>query len=83
MADTTESRLAALRITLPSPPAPAAHYVPALRTRSQPSIPGPIPSPPAGLAPVAPLRAPYGAGDGQPAARLRALPLLPHAHALL
>ena len=83
MADTIESRLAGLGITLPSPAAPAANYVPAVRTGSQLFISSQIPMGPDGLEHVAKLGADYNVEQGQAAARLCAINVLAQAKAAL
>lgn len=83
MADTIESRLAGLGITLPSPAAPAANYVPAVRTGAQLFISGQIPMGPNGLEHVAKLGAEYSVEEGQAAARLCAINVLAQAKAAL
>ena len=83
MADTIESRLEGLGITLPTPAAPAANYVPAVRSGSQLFISGQIPMGANGLEHVAKLGADYGVEQGQAAAKLCAINVLAQAKAAL
>lgn len=78
-----EARIAELGITLPQAAAPAANYVPFVRTGNQLFISGQIPMGPDGIQ----FRGKLGAGtsieDGQAAARLCAINLLAQAKAAL
>jgi len=79
MSDTVESRLTALGITLPSPPAPAANYVPFVRTGNLLYVSGQVPMGPNGIEHQGKLGADYTIEQGQAAARLCAINLLAQA----
>ncbi|WP_436641261.1 RidA family protein [Microbaculum sp. FT89] len=76
MSDTVESRLAAMGITLPTPPAPAANYVPFVKTGNLVYCSGQVPMGPNGIEHVAKLGADYTIEQGMAAARLCAINLL-------
>ena len=78
-----ESRLAELGVTLPSPAAPAANYVPFVRTGNQLFISGQIPMGPDGIEHQARLGDGYEVADGQAAAKLCAINILAQAKAAL
>ncbi|MBA5777998.1 RidA family protein [Stappia sp. F7233] len=83
MSGEIEQRLAALGVTLPQAAAPAANYVPFVRTGSQLFISGQIPMGPNGIEHKGKLGADYGVEQGQVAARLCAINLLAQAKAAL
>ncbi len=76
MSDTVESRLAAMGITLPTPPVPAANYVPFVKTGRLVYVSGQVPAGPSGIEHVGKLGADYTLEQGQAAARLCAINLL-------
>lgn len=76
MTDTVDSRLAALGVTLPTPPAPAANYVPFVRTGNLVFVSGQVPMGPNGIEHQGKLGAGYSVEQGQSAARLCAINLL-------
>ncbi len=76
MAQTIEARLAELGVTLPSPVAPAANYVPFVRSGNQLIMSGQIPMGPNGLEYVGKLGDTCSIEDGQACARLCAINLL-------
>lgn len=78
-----EARIAELGITLPQAAAPAANYVPFVRTGNQLFISGQIPMGPDGLQFQGKLGAGTSIEDGQAAARLCAINLLAQAKAAL
>lgn len=73
---TTDARLAALGITLPTPATPAANYVPFVRSGNLLFVSGQLPNGPAGLAHVGKLGIDVDLETGQAAARLCAINLL-------
>lgn len=83
MAGQIEAKLAALGVTLPSPVAPAANYVPAVRSGQHLYVSGQLPIGPEGLT----LKGTLGAGvsieDAQAAAKLCAINILAQARAAL
>lgn len=76
MTDTVESRLAAMGITLPTPPAPAANYVPFVKTGNLVYCSGQVPMGPNGIEHVGKLGDDYSIEQGMAAARLCAINLL-------
>ncbi|SOC23038.1 RidA family protein [Stappia indica] len=78
-----EARIAELGITLPQAAAPAANYVPFVRTGNQLFISGQIPMGPDGIQFQGKLGAGTSIEDGQAAARLCAINLLAQAKAAL
>ena len=78
-----EARIAELGVTLPQAAAPAANYVPFLRTGNQLFISGQIPMGPDGIQFQGKLGAGTSIEDGQAAARLCAINLLAQAKAAL
>ncbi|MCT8973170.1 RidA family protein [Microbaculum marinisediminis] len=76
MSDTVESRLAAMGITLPTPPAPAANYVPFVKTGNLVYCSGQVPMGPNGIEHVGKLGDDYSIEQGMAAARLCAINLL-------
>lgn len=76
MAGTVESLLAELGLNLPSAPAPAANYVPAVRTGNLLFVSGQISKSPDGDAVVGKLGADVSVEDGQKAARICAMNIL-------
>lgn len=83
MSDTAEARLAALGITLPSPAAPAANYVPTVRTGSLLFISGQIPVDSEGLRYRGVLGAGFDIEEARAAAHLCAINILAQAKAAL
>jgi len=81
MSQTIESRLADLGVTLPSPSAPAANYVPYVLTGNQLFISGQLPMGPEGLEYVGKVGSDLSVKDGKSAARLCAINLLAQAKA--
>lgn len=73
---TVESRLAALGITLPTPAAPAANYVPYVRSGNLLFVSGQIPVGPKGIEYVGKLGADADLDTGRAAARLCAINLI-------
>ena len=76
MSETVETRLAAMGITLPTPPVPAANYVPFVQTGNLVYVSGQVPMGPDGLDHVGKLGADYSVEQGMAAARLCAVNLL-------
>lgn len=76
MSESVEARLAAQGITLPSPAAPAANYVPSVRTGNLLYVSGQIPMGPNGIEHQGKLGANYSIEQGQAAAQLCAVNLL-------
>lgn len=83
MAGQTASRLAELGIVLPDAPAPAANYVPFVRSGNQLFISGQLPMNADGIQFVGRLGDTISVEDGQKAARLCAINLLAQANAAL
>ncbi|WP_417688907.1 RidA family protein [Roseibium sp.] len=81
MSQTIEARLADLGVTLPTPAAPAANYVPFVRSGNQLFISGQLPMGPEGLQYVGKLGADLSVKDGKSAAKLCAINLLAQAKA--
>lgn len=83
MSGQIEARIAELGVTLPKAAAPAANYVPFVRTGNQLFISGQIPMGPDGIQFQGKLGAGTSIEDGQAAARLCAINLLAQAKAAL
>lgn len=83
MSETIAARLAALGVTLPSPAAPAANYVPTVASGSHLYVSGQLPMGPGGLTCKGKLGAGVSLEDGQQAARLCAINILAQAGAAL
>jgi len=83
MSGQIEARIAELGVTLPKAAAPAANYVPFVRTGNQLFISGQIPMGPDGIQFQGKLGAGTSVEDGQAAARLCAINLLAQAKAAL
>lgn len=83
MAGQTESRLSELGIILPAAPAPAANYVPFVRSGNQLFISGQLPMDADGVKYVGRLGDGISIEDGQKAARLCAINLLAQAKAAM
>lgn len=81
MSQTIEARLADLGVTLPSPAAPAANYVPYVQSGNQLFISGQLPMGPDGLEHVGKVGDNLSVKDGKDAARLCAINLLAQAKA--
>ncbi|MBZ4023631.1 hypothetical protein CKO11_14345 [Rhodobacter sp. TJ_12] len=82
MTSAIEARLSALNITLPDAPAPAANYVPFVRTGNQLFVSGQISAGPDGLI-TGKLGADLGIEEGAAAARRCGLALMAQARAAL
>jgi enamine deaminase RidA (YjgF/YER057c/UK114 family) len=83
MSESIEARLAAQGVTLPSPPAAAANYVPWVITGKLLFISGQLPSGPKGLEYRGKVGRDLKMGDAKTAARLCALNILAQAKAAL
>ncbi len=83
MSETIADRLEALGIELPEAAAPAANYVPFVRTGPHVYISGQIPMGPDGIAFQGRCGAEYSADEGAAAARLCAINILAQAKAAL
>ncbi len=81
MSQTIEARLADLGVTLPSPAAPAANYVPYVQSGNQLFISGQLPMGADGLEHVGKVGDNLSVKDGKDAARLCAINLLAQAKA--
>lgn len=81
MTQTVEARLAELGVTLPEPAAPAANYVPFVKTGNQLFVSGQLPMSANGLEVVGKLGDTVSIEDGKAAARLCAINLLAQAKA--
>ena len=79
MSDTVEARLSALGITLPEPAAPAANYVPFVKSGNVVFVSGQVPMGPNGIEHQGKLGDDYSVEQGQAAARLCAINLLAQA----
>lgn len=83
MVGKTENQLASMGITLPSPSAPAANYVPFVISGNLLTISGQVPVGPDGIEFIGKLGAGTDVETGQKAARLCAINLLAQAKAAL
>ncbi|WP_428697306.1 RidA family protein [Stappia sp.] len=83
MSGKIEARIAELGVTLPQAAAPAANYVPFVRTGNQLFVSGQIPMGASGIEYQGKLGAGVSVEDGQAAARLCAINLLAQAKAAL
>ncbi len=83
MSDSIQSRLQSLGITLPEAAAPAANYLPFMRSGSQLFISGQLPLGPDGLTQTGKLGMTVSVEEGQRAARQCAINLLAQAKAAL
>jgi enamine deaminase RidA (YjgF/YER057c/UK114 family) len=83
MTDTVESRLAALGLSLPSAPAPAANYVPFCVAHGFLYIAGQLPKGPSGIAYSGKVGAELSVEDGAKAAELCCLNILAQVKAAL
>lgn len=81
MSQTIEARLADLGVELPSPAAPAANYVPFVKTGNQLFVSGQLPMTEDGLQYIGKLGEAVSVEDGMAAARLCAINLLAQAKA--
>ena len=79
MSDTVEARLSALGISLPEPAAPAANYVPFVKSGNVVFVSGQVPMGPNGIEHQGKLGDDYSVEQGQAAARLCAINLLAQA----
>ncbi|NBN63751.1 RidA family protein [Pannonibacter tanglangensis] len=70
MSDTIEARLASLGVTLPTPAAPQANYVPVVRTGNLLFVSGQIPVGPNGIEFVGKVGQEFGIEEGRACARL-------------
>ncbi len=83
MTNSVENRLASLGLTLPTPAAPAANYVPFVIDDGYLFVSGQLPMGPDGLAFKGKLGETFNIPDGQEAARLCGLNILAQAKAAL
>ncbi len=83
MAETAEARLAAMGVTLPTPPAPAASYIPTLKTGQLVFVSGQVSILPGGDKHVGKLGHDLGVEEGQTAARVCAINILANLKAAL
>lgn len=83
MAGQIEAKLAELGVTLPSPVAPAANYVPTVRSGQHLYVSGQLPMGPDGLTLKGTLGAGVSVEDAQAAAKLCAINILAQARAAL
>ena len=83
MTDTVESRLAALGLSLPSAPAPAANYVPFCLAHNFLYIAGQLPRGPSGIVYTGKVGTDLSIEDGQKAAQLCCLNILAQVKAAL
>lgn len=83
MSGNVEERLRSLGVELPSPAAPAANYVPFVRTGNQLFISGQIPMGPSGIEFIGRCGDQYGAEEAAGAARLCAINVIAQAKAAL
>lgn len=83
MAETAETRLAALGVVLPVPPAPAASYVPTVATGALLFVSGQVSILPGGDKYVGKLGREHGVEEGQKAARICAINILAQLKAAL
>ncbi|GLK80799.1 RidA family protein [Methylopila turkensis] len=83
MAGQIEAKLGELGVTLPTPAAPVANYVPAVRTGQQLFISGQLPMGPGGVSLTGRLGDGVAIEDAQAAAKLCAINILAQARAAL
>jgi enamine deaminase RidA (YjgF/YER057c/UK114 family) len=83
MSDSIQSRLQSLGITLPEAAAPAANYLPFMRSGNQLFVSGQLPLGPDGLTHTGKLGSNISVEDGQKAARQCAINILAQAKAAL
>ena len=83
MAETAEARLTAMGVTLPTPPAPAASYIPTLKTGQLLFVSGQISNLPGGETHVGKLGQDLDVAEGQKAARVCAINILANLKAAL
>ena len=83
MAETAEARLAALGVTLPTPTAPVANYIPAVVSRGMLYVSGQLPMGPGGLEYVGKVGREISSDQARAAARLCAINILAQAKAVL
>ncbi|MBN8994651.1 MAG: RidA family protein [Rhizobiales bacterium] len=76
MSNEIDSRLAKLGVTLPTPGAPQASYVPTVRTGNLVFVSGQVPTTPEGVKFVGKLGREYSIEEGQQAARICAINVL-------
>jgi enamine deaminase RidA (YjgF/YER057c/UK114 family) len=76
MTSEIDSRLAKLGVTLPTPPAPQASYVPTVQTGNLVFVSGQVPWTPEGVKFVGKLGREYSIEEGQQAARICAINVL-------
>jgi len=76
MADAIETRLKALGVTLPTPPAPQANYVPVTQSGRIAFVSGQVPWTPDGVKFVGKLGREYSIDEGRAAARICAINIL-------
>lgn len=83
MSKEIDDRLKALGITLPTPPAPAANYVPVVITGNLAFVSGQVSSSPDGTKVVGKLGGGVSIEEGQKGARICAINILANLHAAL
>lgn len=83
MSGETERRLAELGVTLPTPTAPAANYIPVVRSGNQLFVSGQLPMGPEGLTTKGKVGADVSIEDAAKAAKLCAINILAQAKAAL
>jgi len=83
MAETAEDKLAALGVTLPTPPAPQASYIPTVTTGKLLFVSGQVSVLPGGEQFIGKLGREYEVEDGQKAARICAINILAQLKAAL
>lgn len=83
MSETIEARLAALGVSLPTPAAPQANYVPVVRTGNLLFVSGQIPIGPNGIEFVGKVGAEYDVEQGRACARLCGINIIAQAKAAI
>lgn len=83
MSETIEARLAALGVSLPTPAAPQANYVPVVRTGNLLFVSGQIPIGPNGIEFVGKVGAEFSVEDGRACARLCGINIIAQAKAAI
>ncbi|WP_439530981.1 RidA family protein [Pannonibacter sp.] len=83
MSETIEARLAALGVSLPTPAAPQANYVPVVRTGNLLFVSGQIPIGPNGIEFVGKIGAEFSVEQGRACARLCGINIIAQAKAAI
>ncbi|MFN4012211.1 MAG: RidA family protein [Pannonibacter sp.] len=83
MSETIEARLAALGVSLPTPAAPQANYVPVVRTGNLLFVSGQIPIGPNGIEFVGKVGAEFSVEEGRACARLCGINIIAQAKAAI